>query len=124
MSTRVMGSAELNAACRELVSQQLNISLHHDLVLGELATALDAGRLDLPAIQSLVADREISGVLAALAPVSFGKVTQGLDSLDLTGQHGGSAVCPLRPGRGGLGEHGDRYGDPGSHGGGLRGGRR
>lgn len=86
MSTRVMGSAELNAACRELVSQQLNISLHHDLVLGELATALDAGRLDLPAIQSLVADREISGVLAALAPVSFGKVTQGLDSLDLTGQ--------------------------------------
>jgi hypothetical protein len=81
VSTQVRGNVQLNAACRDLAGQALKVSLHHDLALGDLATDLDAGRLDLPAIQSLVADQALSGVLATLAPVSFGLVTTALGDL-------------------------------------------
>jgi hypothetical protein len=72
MSTRVSASARISAACRELVNQRLNITLGAAVDLGQVQSALDSGRVDLPALQGMMAG-EISGVLSALAPAPFAR---------------------------------------------------
>jgi hypothetical protein len=63
----------MSAECRNLVKQQLNIPLGSALDLGQVGTALAAGRVDLPTLRAMVSGGEIGGVLATLAPVSFGR---------------------------------------------------
>ena len=70
MSTRVSASARISAACRQLVNQRLNIALGSSVDLGQVNTALDSGRIDLPTLQGMLTG-EISGVLSTLAPVPF-----------------------------------------------------
>lgn len=72
MSTRISARAMMNAVGRELVDQRLNITLSSAVDLGQVQTALDSGRLDLPALQGMVTG-EISGVLSALAPGPFAR---------------------------------------------------
>jgi hypothetical protein len=72
MSTRISASARISAVCNELVKQRLNITLSSAVDLGQVQSALDSGRVDLPALQGMVAG-EISGVLSALAPVPFAR---------------------------------------------------
>jgi hypothetical protein len=72
MSTRVSASARISAACRDLVNQRLNITLGSTVDLGQVQSALDSGRVDLPALQGMVAG-EIRGVLSALAPAPFAR---------------------------------------------------
>jgi hypothetical protein len=73
MSTRMTASVRMSAACRDLVQQRLNIPLGSALDLGQVSTALAAGRVDLPALRGMVTGGEISGVLAALAPAPFAR---------------------------------------------------
>ena len=60
MSTRVTALAKVSAACRELVNQRLNIALGSTIELDRASTALASGRVDLPALQGLVAGGEIA----------------------------------------------------------------
>ena len=72
MSTRVSASARISAACRELVSRRLDITLGSTVDLGQVQSALDSGQVDLPALQGMVTG-EIEGVLSALAPTPFAR---------------------------------------------------
>lgn len=75
MSTRVSASARISAACRDLVNQRLNITLGSTVDLSQVQSTLDAGRVDLPALQGMVAG-EIRGVLSVLAPAPFAKARE------------------------------------------------
>ncbi len=72
MSTRVSASAKISAACGDLVNQRLDIKLGSAVDLGQVQSVLDSGRVDLPALQGMVAG-EIRGVLSALAPAPFAR---------------------------------------------------
>jgi len=90
MSTRVSASARISAACRDLVNQRLNITLSPAVDLGQVQSALDSGRVDLPSLRGMVAG-EISGVLSALAPAPFARA-QGILAGPAPGAGGASAL--------------------------------
>lgn len=78
MSTRVTQTVRINAACRELLNERLNVSLGQTIDLGQVSAALDAGRIDLSGLQTLAGNPELGGVLGALAPAPFARASQAL----------------------------------------------
>src|SRR6185437_12696802 len=89
MSTRVTQNTRMNAACRELVSEQLNVNLGQALDLSGLRATLDSERLDLSGLQSLVGNAELGGILGQLAPAPFARAQAALampaSALNLSG---------------------------------------
>jgi hypothetical protein len=78
MSTRVNQTAQINAACRELLNERLDIRLGQTVDLGQLSTALEAGRVDLSGMRSMVGNVELGGVLGKLAPAPFARAQTAL----------------------------------------------
>jgi hypothetical protein len=72
MSTRVNGSAQMNAACRELLRQQLNIPLDATVELESMSTMLSGGRVEIPALREMLGSQTVSVALGRLAPGAFG----------------------------------------------------
>jgi hypothetical protein len=82
MSTRVTASTRISAACRELVNQRLNIALDSAIDFAQVNAVLDAGRIDLPSFQGLLANGEVSGILSTLAPAPFARACDILAGLE------------------------------------------
>src|ERR1700744_3498565 len=70
MSTRGTQTALMNAACQELLNERLDLRIGRTPDLGPIPPVL-AGRVDVPAMRSLIASPEVSGVLGRLAPEQF-----------------------------------------------------
>ena len=80
MSTRVSQNAQMNAACRELLNERLDIPLGQTLSLAQVSTALASNRLDLPGMRSLRDGTQMGGVLGRLVPARFAGVQAALAS--------------------------------------------
>lgn len=80
MSTRVTQQAQMNAACRELLDERLDINLGRTLDLGQVSAELAAGQLDLAGIRSLLESAELGGVLGQLAPEPLAKAQAALSA--------------------------------------------
>ena len=74
MSTRVTGSVQMTAQCRELVNQRLNIPLDASIALESLTLGLGLGehlQLDITPLHQLVADQAVQATIGVLAPEPF-----------------------------------------------------
>jgi hypothetical protein len=78
MSTRTTQNAVMNAACRELLNERLDITLGQSIDLGEIRASLDSGCVDLSGLQSLSRSPELSRVLGKLAPAPFARAQVSL----------------------------------------------
>jgi hypothetical protein len=95
MSTRVSASATISAACRDLVNRRLNITLGSTVDLGRVQSALDSGRIDLPALHGIMTG-EIEGVLSALAPAPFARARDILAGPALGAGHPSALMLSAR----------------------------
>jgi len=80
MSTQNTQQVKMNAACRELLNERLDVSLGPTVDLDQLATRLAADRLDLPEIRSMVTSFELGGALSQLAPEPFAAAQMALNT--------------------------------------------
>lgn len=86
MSTRVNGSVQMSAACRELLSQRLSIPLGASIALDDLSALLCASRPAVIArLQQLVGAPTLSTVLGKLAPAQFSRAASLLAAPGLPG---------------------------------------
>jgi hypothetical protein len=80
MSTQNTQQVLMNAACRELLNERLDVNLGPAVDFGQLATSLAADRLDLPEMRSMVTSFELGGALAQLAPGPFAAAQAALST--------------------------------------------
>jgi hypothetical protein len=73
MSTRNTQSTRVNAACRAVVNERLDITLGQDIDLGQVSVMLGTGRVDLSGLRALAGDAELRSVLGRLAPLPYAR---------------------------------------------------
>jgi hypothetical protein len=79
MSTRVIATARLNAACRHELGQQLRLSVDPASELSRLNSIISSCQLTLPELQQLISTPSAGAMLNALAPAEFSHVRARLE---------------------------------------------
>lgn len=74
MSTRVITTVRLNAACRHALREQLGLSVDPASELNRLNSIIGSGQLALPDLQRLISTPTASSMLSTLAAAEFSRV--------------------------------------------------
>jgi hypothetical protein len=79
MSTRVVATARLTAACRYELCEQLRLSVDPARELSHLNSIIGSRQLTLPDLQRLISTPSANWVLSALVPAEFSRVRARLE---------------------------------------------